>query len=146
MKLTHVGVVGRGQHRAGVVTDLVLHGINAVLVDLSDEILKKAEAEVRRNIRFASLFSKTLPGSHAKRLEAPPLTTELKDVASMRLRDPRTVTENWDIKEKRLREAERRCLRKSVSAPIPRALITQIGAATSARPMWWESTHESAPL
>jgi len=30
-------------------------------VDLSDEILKKAEAEVSKNIRFASLFSKPAP-------------------------------------------------------------------------------------
>src|ERR1700737_3495754 len=61
MKLTHVGVVGAGNIGAGVVTDLVLHGINAVVVDLSEEILKEAEAQVLKNIRFASLFSKSLP-------------------------------------------------------------------------------------
>ena len=83
MKLTHVGVVGAGNIGAGVVTDLVLHGINAVAVDLSEEILKKAEAEVLKNIRFAALFSKSLPRvsreDASKRLV---LTTELKDVAS----------------------------------------------------------------
>jgi 3-hydroxybutyryl-CoA dehydrogenase len=63
MKLTQVGVVGAGNIGVGVVTDLVLHGINAVLVDLSDETLKKAEAEVAKNIRFR----KACPRSHAKR-------------------------------------------------------------------------------
>ena len=38
MKLTHVGVVGAGNIGAGVVTDLVLHGINAVAVDLSGNV------------------------------------------------------------------------------------------------------------
>src|SRR5436309_12471692 len=99
MKLTHVGVVGAGNIGAGVVTDLVLHGINAVVVDLSEKILEKAEAEVRKNIRFASLFSKSLPlvtrEDVSKRLV---LTTELKDVGSCDF-VIENVTENWDIKK-----------------------------------------------
>ncbi|PYJ83190.1 MAG: 3-hydroxybutyryl-CoA dehydrogenase [Verrucomicrobia bacterium] len=100
MKLTHVGVVGAGNIGAGVVTDLVLHGINAVAVDLSEEILKKAEAEVLKNIRFAALFSKSLPRvsreDASKRLV---LTTELKDVASCDF-VIENVTENWEIKKR----------------------------------------------
>jgi len=131
MKLTHVGVVGAGNIGAGVVTDLVLHGINAVLVDLSDEILKKAEAEVSKNIRFASLFSKTLPRlsreEASKRLL---LTTELKDVASCDF-VIENVTENWDIKRSVYEKLEKTvppevCFGANTSC----ISITQIGAAT----------------
>lgn len=99
MKLTHVGVIGAGNIGTGVVTDLVLHGINAVVVDLSEEILKRAEAEVLKNIRFAPLFSKSLPSMTtediSKRLL---LTTQLEDVASCDF-VIENVTEDWDIKK-----------------------------------------------
>jgi 3-hydroxybutyryl-CoA dehydrogenase len=131
MKLTHVGVVGAGNIGAGVVTDLVLHGINAVVVDLSEEILKKAEAQVLKNIRFASLFSKSLPRltreDTSKRLV---LTTELKDVASCDF-VIENVTENWDIKKGVYEKLEKAvppevCFGANTSC-IP---ITQIGGAT----------------
>jgi 3-hydroxybutyryl-CoA dehydrogenase len=131
MKLTHVGVVGAGNIGAGVVTDLVLHGINAVVVDLSEEILKKAEAQVLKNIRFASLFSKSLPRltreDTSKRLV---LTTELKDVASCDF-VIENVTENWDIKKGVYEKLEKAvppevCFGANTSC----ISITQIGGAT----------------
>jgi 3-hydroxybutyryl-CoA dehydrogenase len=131
MKLTHVGVVGAGNIGAGVVTDLVLHGINAVVVDLSEEILKKAEAQVLKNIRFASLFSKSLPRltreDTSKRLV---LTTELRDVASCDF-VIENVTENWDIKKGVYEKLEKAvppevCFGANTSC----ISITQIGGAT----------------
>jgi 3-hydroxybutyryl-CoA dehydrogenase len=131
MKLTHVGVVGAGNIGAGVVTDLVLHGINAVVVDLSEEILKKAEAQVLKNIRFASLFSKSLPRltreDTSKRLV---LTTELKDVAACDF-VIENVTENWDIKKGVYEKLEKAvppevCFGANTSC----ISITQIGGAT----------------
>jgi len=131
MKLTHVGVVGAGNIGAGVVTDLVLHGINAVAVDLSEEILKKAEAEVLKNIRFAALFSKSLPRvsreDASKRLV---LTTELKDVASCDF-VIENVTENWEIK-KRVYEKLEKAVPPEVcfGANTSCISITQIASAT----------------
>jgi 3-hydroxybutyryl-CoA dehydrogenase len=131
MKLTHVGVVGAGNIGAGVVTDLVLHGINAVVVDLSEEILKKAEAQILKNIRFASLFSKSLPRlsreDTSKRLV---LTTELKDVAACDF-VIENVTENWDIKKGVYEKLEKAvppevCFGANTSC----ISITQIGGAT----------------
>ena len=131
MKLMHVGVVGAGNIGAGVVTDLVLHGINAVAVDLSEEILKKAEAEVLKNIRFASLFSKSLPRvtreDISKRLV---LTTELKDVASCDF-VIENVTENWEIKKRVYEKLEKTvppevCFGANTSC----ISITQIASAT----------------
>ena len=131
MKLTHVGVIGAGNIGTGVVTDLVLHGINAVLVDLSEEILKKAEAEVLKNIRFASMFSKTFPRltreDTSKRLV---LTTELKDLASCDF-VIENVTEDWDVKKEVYGKLEKAvppeiCFGANTSC----ISITQIGGAT----------------
>ena len=38
MEFRHIGVLGAGNIGSSVVTDLILHGISAVVVDLSDEI------------------------------------------------------------------------------------------------------------
>ena len=56
MNFRSVGVVGAGNIGVGVVTDLVLHGIPTVVVDLTTDILGRAQAEVLNNIRFAPLI------------------------------------------------------------------------------------------
>ena len=61
MEFRQIGVLGAGNIGIGVVTDLVLHGISAVVVDISEDILQRAQAEVLKNIRFVPLLSKTLP-------------------------------------------------------------------------------------
>src|SRR5204862_1925294 len=61
MDFQQIGVIGAGNIGIGVVTDLVLHGITAVVVDISDDILQCAQAEVLNNIRFIPLLPKTLP-------------------------------------------------------------------------------------
>ena len=61
MDFSQIGVIGAGNIGIGVVTDLVLHGISAVVVDVSEEILQRAQAEVLNNVRVVPLLSKTLP-------------------------------------------------------------------------------------
>ena len=61
MEFKKVAVVGAGTIGIGVVTDLVLHGLSAVVVDVSPEILRRAQSEVLNNVRVAPLLSKTLP-------------------------------------------------------------------------------------
>ena len=61
MEFRQVGVLGAGNIGVGVVTDLVLHGISAVVVDISEEILQRAQTDVLKNIRVVPLLSKTLP-------------------------------------------------------------------------------------
>jgi 3-hydroxybutyryl-CoA dehydrogenase len=83
MEFTKVGVLGAGNIGTGVVTDLVLHGISTVVVDVSEEILQRARADVLKNIRVVPLLSKTLP--RITKEEAATrmlLTTDLKDVAA----------------------------------------------------------------
>jgi 3-hydroxybutyryl-CoA dehydrogenase len=99
MNLGRIGVLGAGNIGVGVVTDLVLHGIPTVVVDLTKDILERAQAEVLNNVRFAPLLSKTLPlASRDEALQRMTLTTNLKDLASCDF-IIENVTEDWEIKK-----------------------------------------------
>ncbi|MFY9908193.1 MAG: 3-hydroxyacyl-CoA dehydrogenase NAD-binding domain-containing protein [Candidatus Sulfotelmatobacter sp.] len=94
-----VGVLGAGNIGVGVITDLVLHGIPTVVVDLTTDILERAQGEVLNNVRFAPLFSKSLPrASRDEALQRMTLTSDLGDLASCDF-IIENVTENWKIKE-----------------------------------------------
>ena len=98
MKFSTIGVVGAGNIGTGVITDLVLHGLNAVAVDTSDAALRKAETEVLKNIRFAPIFSKSLPRVSPKEAaQRMTFTRELKDLAGCEM-IIENVPERWEIK------------------------------------------------
>ena len=98
MKINTVGVLGAGNIGIGVVTDLVLHGLNAVVVDISSEQLKRAKTEVLRNIRFAPLLLKSAPRlSQEAALKRMVFTENLNDVSRCEF-VIENVTENWEIK------------------------------------------------
>jgi len=100
MNLERVGVLGAGNIGIGVVTDVVLHGLYAVVVDVSKEQLKRAEAEVLKNIRFAPLLLKSAPRvTKEDALKRIVFTEDLKDVSSCDF-VIENVTENWDIKRR----------------------------------------------
>ena len=98
MTFSTIGVVGAGNIGTGVVTDLVLHGLNAVVVDISDAALRKAEAEVLKSIRFAPIFSKSLPRvSQEEAVRRMTFTRDLKDLAGCEM-IIENVPEKWEIK------------------------------------------------
>jgi 3-hydroxybutyryl-CoA dehydrogenase len=98
MEFKRIGVLGAGNIGVGVVTDLVLHGLSTVVVDVSDEILDSARAAVLNNVRCVPLLSKTLPRiTRDDALRCMVLTTKLQDVASCDF-VIENVTEDWDIK------------------------------------------------
>ena len=98
MKFSTIGVIGAGTIGTGVVTDLVLHGLHAVVVDISDTVLRKAETEVLKAIRFAPMFSKTLPRvSREDALKRMTFTRELRDLARCEF-VIENVPEKWEIK------------------------------------------------
>jgi 3-hydroxybutyryl-CoA dehydrogenase len=98
MQFSTIGVVGAGNIGTGVVTDLVLHGSHAIAVDISDTALRKAEAEVLKNIRFAPMFSKSLPRvSPEEARSRMTFTRDLKDLAGCEM-VIENVPERWEIK------------------------------------------------
>lgn len=99
MDFRQIGVLGAGNIGVGVVTDLVLHGITAVVVDVSEEILKRAQTEVLNNVRFVPLLSKTLPRiTKDEVLDRIVLSTDLRQVAACDF-IIENVTEDWSIKK-----------------------------------------------
>jgi 3-hydroxybutyryl-CoA dehydrogenase len=131
MEFKRVGVLGAGNIGIGVVTDLVLHGISAVVVDVSREILQRAQAEVLKNVRFAPLLSKTLPKvTKEEALQRMTLTTEIAQVASCDF-VIENVTEDWGIKKSVYEELERAVpAGVRFGANTSCISITQIGSAT----------------
>jgi 3-hydroxybutyryl-CoA dehydrogenase len=131
MEFRKIGVLGAGNIGIGVVTDLVLHGLSVVVVDLSEDVLKRAETEVLKNVRFAPLLSKTLPRiTKNEALQRMVLTTDLKDVASCDF-IIENVTEDWEVK-KRVYENLDRVVPSGVcfGANTSCISITQIGGVT----------------
>jgi len=134
LNLEKVGVLGAGNIGAGVVTDLVLHGIPTVVVDLTRDILERAQVEVLNNIRVAPLFSKSLPrASKDEALERMRLTTDMNDLTSCDF-IIENVIEDWGVK-KPLYEQLGKLLPANVclGANTSCISITQIGQA-SGRP------------
>lgn len=106
MRFQKVGVVGAGNIGSGVVTDLLLHQINAVVVDVSEERLDQARAEVVKNVRFAPLLVKGAPKlSKEEALERVQFTTCCNELSSCEF-IIENVTESWGIKEPIYRELD----------------------------------------
>lgn len=131
MEFRRIGVLGAGNIGIGVVTDLVVHGISAVVVDISEDILKRAQIEVLNNVRFVPMFSKTLPRiTRDEALQRMTLTTDLKDVAHCDF-IIENVTEDWEVKKPVYEELDRVappevCFGANTSC----ISITQLGSAT----------------
>jgi 3-hydroxybutyryl-CoA dehydrogenase len=99
MQIKKVGVLGVGNIGIGAVTDLILHGISAVGVDVSEEVLERAKEAVLSNVRFAPMLQKSLPKiSKQQALERLHLTTRIEDLASCEF-VIENVTEDWSVKQ-----------------------------------------------
>jgi 3-hydroxybutyryl-CoA dehydrogenase len=106
MKYNNVGIIGAGNIGTSAAADIVLHGINAVVVDISEEQLKKAQAEVLKNIRFAPLLLKTLPRvSKEEACSRMKFTTDINELKKCDF-IIENVTEDWEIKERVYRQLD----------------------------------------
>jgi 3-hydroxybutyryl-CoA dehydrogenase len=141
-----IGVIGAGNIGVGVVTDLVLHGLPAVVVDVSDEILARARAEILNNVRVVPLLSKKLPRiTTDEALQRMVMTTRLEDAASCDF-IIENVTEDWNLK-KRVYEDLDRVMPPEVcfGANTSCISITRIGGATK-RPARVVGVHLMNPV
>jgi 3-hydroxybutyryl-CoA dehydrogenase len=106
MEYSNIGVIGAGNIGIGVATDIILHGINAVVVDISEEQLAAARSEILNNIRFAPLFLKNSPKlSREEALKRLCFTTNINDLSSCQF-IIENVTEDWKVKEKVYRQLD----------------------------------------
>ena len=93
-----VGVVGAGVMGVGVAQSLAQTGHRVVLLDLSDEVLARARAEIEKNVRFHGMFTKTKGGpSAAEVLEKIHFTTDYAPFAGADF-VIENVTEKWEVK------------------------------------------------
>ena len=131
MEIKKVAVLGAGNIGVGVVTDLILHGIDAVVVDVSAEILDRAKAQILDNVRYAPMLSKSLPKmAKDEALRRTNLTTQLSDVASCDF-VIENVTEDWGIKRKVYQDLDRILPSEVCCGANTSCLsITQIGSVT----------------
>jgi 3-hydroxybutyryl-CoA dehydrogenase len=99
MDFRRIAVIGAGNIGVGVVTDLVLHGVSVVAVDVTEEALRRARDELLKNVRFAPLLSKSLPRtSPDEALRRVAWTTRLEEVGPCDF-VIENVTESWPIKK-----------------------------------------------
>jgi 3-hydroxybutyryl-CoA dehydrogenase len=131
MEIKKVGVVGAGVMGVGVGQNLAQTGHEAVLVDVSPEILGRAEREIRRNLRFQSMLQKDAKRESADAvLGRIAFTTDLEN-----LRDVDFVVENvpekWEIKREIYPRLDAICPERAVFAVNTSCFsITRVGALT----------------
>jgi 3-hydroxybutyryl-CoA dehydrogenase len=131
MTIRIVGVVGVGNIGSGVVTDLVLHGLRAVAVDVSEEALARARAEILKGVRFAPLLVKGAPKIKPEEAEALiTFTVHLEDLTGCDF-IVENATEDWNVKKPLYERLDRLagpdvCFGANTSC----ISITQIGGVT----------------
>ena len=131
MNIQVVGVVGAGVMGIGVAQNLAQTGYQVILVDISEAILENAAQEIKKNIRFQTLFNKEKKaGSPDDILKKITFSTNYKllDSADFVVEN---VTEKWDIKKEVYAQLDAICPERTVFAANTSAIpITRIASAT----------------
>ncbi len=131
MNIQVVGVVGAGVMGIGVSQNLAQTGYQVILVDISEAILESAEQEIKKNIRFQTLFNKEKKaGISDDILKKITFSTNYKllDSADFVVEN---VTEKWDIKKEVYAQLDAICPERTVFAANTSAIpITRIASAT----------------
>ncbi|MFL6262878.1 MAG: 3-hydroxyacyl-CoA dehydrogenase family protein [Thermoanaerobaculia bacterium] len=131
MEIKKVGVVGAGVMGIGVGQSLAQAGMEAVLVDVSDQILERAKGEIRKNLRFQGMFQKDAkkedPAAVLARIHCTTLLEELGDVDFV----VENVPEKWEIKREIYPRLDAICPERAVFAVNTSCYsITRVGALT----------------
>jgi 3-hydroxybutyryl-CoA dehydrogenase len=131
MEIRKVGVIGAGVMGVGVGQSLAQNGMEAVLVDVSDEVLEHAKAEIRKSLRFQGMFQKDAkkedPAAVLGRVHFTTLLEELGDVDFV----VENVPEKWEIKREVYPRIDAICPERAVFAVNTSCYsITRVGALT----------------
>jgi 3-hydroxybutyryl-CoA dehydrogenase len=141
-----IGVVGAGVMGVGVAQVFAQGGYRILLVDVSDEKLREAEKELRKNIRFQALFNNTKDSQNVDDiLSKIKFTTDYEQ-----LRDANyvveNVTEDWEIKRKVYARLEEVCPANCIYLVNTSCIsVTKIAALTG-RPNQVIGTHFMNPV
>ncbi len=131
MQFSNIGIIGAGTMGIGMCIDLAFNGMNSVLVDISDDTLESAKAEITKIVRFAPLLDKTLPKTDVDSvLSKIKFTTNIEDVAECEF-IVENVTENWEIKETVYKQLSKICNAEACFAVNTSCIsITKVGSVT----------------
>jgi len=126
-----VGVVGAGVMGVGVAQNLAQTGHRVLLLDLSDEVLGHARAEIEKGLRFHAMFSKQKGGPPpAEVMERITFTTTYDGFAQADF-VVENVTEKWEAKSPVYPVLDAVCPPRACFAANTSAYsITRIGALT----------------
>lgn len=131
MEIRTVGVIGAGVMGVGVAQNLAQTGHQAILVDISDEVLDHAREEIRKNLRFQGMFqkgAKTEPADTV--LGRIQFTQNLEDLSAVDF-VVENVPEKWEIKSPIYPRIDAICPEHAVFAVNTSCFsITRVGALT----------------
>jgi 3-hydroxybutyryl-CoA dehydrogenase len=126
-----VGVIGAGVMGIGVAQNLAQTNHRVVLVDVSDDILEKAQAEIYKNVRFGRLFDKTANHQDPRQvLGRIQFTTEYEALHDVNF-VVENVVEKWEVKKEVYPLLDAICPPHTVFAANTSAIsITRLGGIT----------------
>lgn len=131
MEIKKVGVIGAGVMGVGVGQNLAQTGHEAVLVDISEEILERCKAEIRKNLRFQGMFQKGAKTEGADAvLGRITFTTRLEDLGDVDY-VVENVPEKWEIKREVYPRIDAICPQRAIFAVNTSCIsITRVGGLT----------------
>lgn len=126
-----IGVIGAGVMGIGVAQNLAQTNHRVVLVDVSDGILEKAQAEIYKNVRFGRLLDKTAtPQDPREVLGRIRFTTEYEALHDVNF-VVENVVEKWEVKKEVYPLLDVICPPHTVFAANTSAIsITRLGGIT----------------
>src|SRR5216684_6075207 len=135
MKMEAVGVIGAGVIGVGVAQNLAQSDYQVLLLDVTDDILKDAADQIKRNLRFQSFFGKS-----AKAPRNGDVLARISFSTDYRILEHadfviENVIEKWPIKKEVYKAIDAICPPHTVFAANTSAIsITRIASATNRAP------------
>lgn len=131
MSIELVGVIGAGVMGSGVAQNLAQTQHRVILVDVSDEILERAKAEIRKGVRFGRMLAKSAGQENPDEVLA--RITPTTDYGLLKDTDfvVENVVEKWEIKRDVYAQLDAICPERCILAANTSAIpITRIGSVT----------------